>query len=40
MLLYCMGEEADGVLDMSGISEGDRVKYDKVFENLDAHFKV
>ena len=39
-LLYCLGEEAEDVLDMTGIAEGDKTKYDTVMEYFDRHFKV
>ena len=39
-LLYCLGEEAEGVLSSTGISEESRAKYDDVIAKFDEHFKV
>ena len=39
-LLYCLGEEAEEVLDTTRISEDDRTKYKKVVEEFDKYFKV
>ena len=38
--LYCLGEEAEDVLDMTSIAEGDKTKYDTVMEHFDHHFRV
>jgi len=39
-LLYCLGEEAEGVLASTNISEEARKKYKYVMEKLDEHFRV
>ena len=39
-LLYCLGEEAEEVLDMTCIYEDDRKKYQKVVDEFDKYFKV
>ena len=39
-LLYCMGESAEDVLTLTGISDDNRVKYEPVMSALDAFFKV
>jgi len=39
-LLYCLGEEAEGVLASTNISEEARKKYKDVMEKLDEHFRV
>ena len=39
-LLYCLGEDAEEVLDTTRISEEDRKKYEKVVEEFDNNFKV
>ena len=39
-LLYYLGKEAEDSLDMTGIAEGDKTKYDTVMEHFDRHFKV
>jgi len=39
-LLYCLGEEAEGVLASTNISEETRKKYKDVMEKLDEHFRV
>lgn len=39
-MLYCLGEDAEEILNMSGIEGADRTKYDKVIEKFDAHFAV
>ena len=39
-LLYCMGEGAEDILEMTAISEDDRKRYDTVIGMLDTHFKV
>ena len=39
-LLYCMGEGSEDVLNMTGISDDDKKKYDSVLAKFDAHFKV
>ncbi len=39
-LLYCLGEGAEDVLDTTGISEEDRIKYEEVLAKFDAHFAV
>ena len=36
-LLYCLGEEAEGVLASTNISEEARKKYKDVMEKLDEH---
>ena len=40
MLLYCLGEEAEGVLLSTNISEESRKKYKDVIKKFDAHFRV
>ena len=39
-LLYCLGEEAEAVLDSTYITSDERKVYSKVIEKLDAFFKV
>ena len=39
-LLYCLGEEAEEVLDTTCISEDDKTKYKKVVKEFDKYFKV
>jgi hypothetical protein len=39
-LLYCLGENAEDVLNSTTISQTDRKKYDKVLEQFDTFFKV
>ena len=40
-LLHCMGENAEVILNMTGISdEEDQEVYDRVTGRLDAHFNV
>ena len=39
-LLYCLGEEAEAVLDSTNITSDERKVYSKVIEKLDAFFKV
>ena len=39
-LLYCLGEDAEDVLDTTKITAEDKKKYAKVVEAFDAHFKV
>ncbi len=39
-LLYCMGEEAEDVLNATGISEEDKKDYAKVLQQFDDHFQV
>ena len=39
-LLYCLGEEAEEVLNTTRISDKNRKKYQKVIEQFDAYFKV
>ena len=39
-LLYCMGEEAEGVLASTNISEDSRKKYKDVMAGLDGYFQV
>ena len=39
-LLYCMGEQAEDVLDATGISAADKGSYTRVIGKLDDHFKV
>ena len=39
-LLYCLGEEAEGVLSSTGITEESRKKYADVVAKFEEHFKV
>ena len=39
-LLYCLGEEAEGVLSSTNISEESWKKYKDVIKKFDAHFRV
>ena len=39
-LLYCLGEEAEEVLNTTRISNDNRKKYQKVIEEFDRYFKV
>ena len=39
-LLYCLGEDAEEVLDTTRISDEDRKKYQKAVDAFDKHFKV
>ena len=39
-LLYCLGEEAEGVLSSTGISDESRKKYKDVISKFDAHFQA
>lgn len=39
-LLYCMGEEAEDVLNATGIGEDDKKVYAKVLQQFDDHFQV
>ena len=39
-LLYCLGEEAEEVLNTTRISEDDKKTYQKVIEQFDAYFHV
>ena len=39
-LLYCLGEEAEDILNTTNISEEDRKKYGKIIEQFDTYFKV
>jgi len=39
-LLYCLGEEAEEVLETTRISTADKKKYDKVMEEFDNYFQV
>ena len=39
-LLYCSGEEAEGVLSLTGISEQSRKKYTDVITKLEEHFRA
>ncbi len=39
-LLYCMREEAEDVLNSTGISAEDRAVYERVMERMDQFFKV
>ena len=39
-LLYCLGEEADDVLNSTNISAEDAIKYDKVIGKFDEYFQV
>jgi len=38
--LYCLGEEAEEVLNTTCISEEDKKEYQKVIEQFDAYFQV
>jgi len=38
--LYCLGEDAEDVLDTTRITSEDKKKYSKVFESFDSYFKV
>ena len=40
MLLNCMGETSEDVLDTTGIEEKDKEDYDKVIKQLGDHFQV
>ena len=40
MLLYCIGPEAESVLDSTNATEEDRKKYSTVLEKFDSFFKV
>ena len=40
MLLYCIGPEAESVLDSTNITTGQRKKYDTVVAKLDSFFQV
>ena len=40
MLLYCMGETSEDVLDATGIEEKDKEDYNKVIKLFDNHFQV
>ena len=39
-LLYCLGKEAEDILNTTNISEEDRKKYGKIIEQFDTYFKV
>ena len=39
-LLYCLGLNAEEVLDTTRISEDDKKKYEKVIDEFDKYFKV
>ena len=39
-LLYCLGEDAEDVLDTTRITSEDKKKYSKVIEGFDSYFKV
>ena len=39
-LLYCLGEDAEDVLDTTRISGEDKKKYNKVVEAFDNYFEV
>jgi len=39
-LLYCLGEDAEDMLDTTRISAEEKKKYAKVVVAFDAHFKV
>ena len=39
-LLYCLGEDAEDILDATRITTDDKKKYDKVVEAFDNYFKV
>ncbi len=39
-LLYCLGEEADSVLDSTNATEDDRKRYEIVIRKFDTFFKV
>ena len=39
-LLYCLGPDAEEVLNTTRISEGDKKKYEKVIDEFDKYFKV
>ena len=39
-LLYCLGEEAETVLDSTNITSEEKKRYDKVMEKLDAFFQT
>ena len=39
-LLYCLGEDAEDVLDTTKITSENRKKYSKVVDAFDDHFKV
>ena len=39
-LLYCLGEEAEGVLSSTNVTADERKVYDTVLEKLDGFFKV
>ena len=40
MLLYCIGPEAESMLDSTNITSGQRKKYDTVIAKLDSFFQV
>ena len=39
-LLYCLGPDAEEVLDTTSISEDDKKKYEKVINEFDKYFDV
>ena len=39
-LLYCLGEEAEAVLDSTNITSDEKKRYDKVIEKLNAFFQT
>ena len=39
-LLYCLGEEAEAVLDSTDATDDEKAVYKTVIEKFDAHFKV
>ena len=39
-LLYCLGEEAEEVLNATRITEEEKKKYQRVIEQFDAYFQV
>lgn len=39
-LMYCLGDDAEGVLTSTNISDDDRKKYKSVMAKLDDYFKV
>ena len=39
-LLYCLGEEAEDMLGLTNINEGEREQYSKVLEKFNNHFQI
>ena len=39
-LMYCLGEDAEGVLASTNIGDDDRKKYREVMSNFDEYFRV